>query len=174
MPELLIGCGSNRLKLPVPGRPRDWTALVTCDMNAAHGPNVVHDLNETPWPWADDTFDEVHGYEVWEHLGRQGDFRAFFAQFFEAWRILKPGGVLCGTSPSIHSPWLWGDPGHTRSIQAESFVYLSQAQYRKQLDCAPEFRTAMTDYRFCWKGDFEPMLLTDDGGTLRYILRAVK
>ena len=171
MPELLIGCGSRRDKLLCPpGRPKVWTGLMTCDLNADHHPYVIHDLERLPWPWEDSTFDEVHGYEVFEHLGRQGDFRAFFGQFQEAWRILKPGGYLCGTSPAPSSPWLWGDPGHTRAIQPESFVYLSQKEYQKQIG-----HTAMTDYRFCYAGDFEPMiLLPDSEGTFLYILRAVK
>ena len=171
MPELLIGCGSRRDKfLPPPGRPKVWTDLVTLDLNSDHHPDVVHDLESLPWPFAADTFDEVHGYEVFEHLGRQGDFRSFFAQFEEAWRILRPGGYLCGTSPATTSPWLWGDPGHTRVIAPETFTFLSQKQYQKQIG-----QTAMSDYRFCYRGDFEPMVLVPDAdGTFLYILRAVK
>lgn len=143
---------------------------MTCDMNADHSPDVVHDLETLPYPWPDGTFDEVHAYEVLEHLGRQGDFRSFFAQFQELWRILKPGGYLCGTSPAAGSPWLWGDPGHTRAIQPESFVYLSQEQYSKQIGV-----TAMTDYRFCYSGDFRPVIMMPDSeGTFLYILQAVK
>ncbi len=143
-------------------------------MNADHAPDVVHDLEALPYPWPDDTFDEVHAYEVLEHLGRQGDFRSFFGQFQELWRILKPGGYLCGTSPAVGSPWLWGDPGHTRVIQPQSFVYLDQEQYQKQVD-DPRSRTAMTDYRFCYSGNFKPMILVPDAdGIFLYILQAVK
>lgn len=143
---------------------------MTCDMNADHSPDVVHDLESVPYPWPDNTFDEVHAYEVLEHLGRQGDFRSFFAQFQELWRILKPGGYLCGTSPARGSPWLWGDPGHTRSIQPESFVYLSREEYEKQVG-----KTAITDYRFCYSGDFRPVIMMPDcEGTFLFILKAVK
>lgn len=131
---------------------------------------MVHDLEVLPWPWPDSTFDEVHGYEVLEHLGRQGDFRSFFAQFQEIWRVLKPGGYLCGTSPSVKSPWLWGDPGHTRVISPESFVFLSQEEYIKQIG-----KTAMSDYRFCYGGDFKPAIMVPDAeGTFLYILQAIK
>jgi len=139
-------------------------------MNPDHHPDVLYDLTRLPWPWPDNSFDELHAYEVWEHLGQQGDYRAFFAQFQEAWRILKPGGYLCGTSPANNSPWLWGDPGHTRAIQPETFTFLSQKQYQKQIG-----ETSMTDYRFCYSGDFEPMVLIPDaGGTFLYILKAIK
>ena len=32
------------------------------------GADVVHDLNSMPWPFGNDTFDEVHAYDVIEHL----------------------------------------------------------------------------------------------------------
>lgn len=144
---------------------------MTCDMNADHSPDVIHNLELVPYPWPTNHFDEVHGYEVLEHLGQQGDFRSFFAQFQEIWRILKPGGYLCGTSPAVGSPWLWGDPGHTRAIQPESFAYLNQEVCRKnRADGTP-----MTDYRFCYSGDFRPVILMPDSeGTFLYILQAVK
>jgi SAM-dependent methyltransferase len=172
--ELLIGAGRRHVKMLIPpDRPEEWTGLVKLDVNPDHAPDVVWDLEKTPWPFKDDTFDEVHAYEVLEHLGRQGDFRSFFAHFEEIWRVLKPGGYLCGTSPSIRSPWLWGDPGHTRAITRESFTFLSQREYRKQVD---EAATPMSDYRFCYRGDFEwlPEWLNDRGQTFLYVLRAVK
>ena len=58
--------------IPDPGRP-GWTDLVTLDVNADHSPDVVHDLESVPLPFADETFDEIHAYEVLEHTGAQGD-----------------------------------------------------------------------------------------------------
>lgn len=170
--ELLIGCGSTRDKrLFPPGRPRDWEGLVTCDMNADHSPDVVHDLESVPYPWPDDTFDEVHAYEVLEHLGRLGDFRSFFAQFQELWRILRPGGYLCGTSPAEGSPWLFGDPGHTRVISPQTFSFLDQEVCQKNRAAG----TPMTDYRFCYSGDLRPVIMMPDSeGTFLFILKAVK
>ncbi len=80
--ELLIGCGNSRRKKL--GFSREWSNLVTVDHDPDCGADVVHDLDETPWPFADDSFDECHGYEVLEHLGRQGDHRSFFRHFHES------------------------------------------------------------------------------------------
>ena len=60
MSELLLGCGSNRdKKLSAQGRAA-WSGLVTLDINADHAPDVVHDLNVLPLPFADEQFEEIH------------------------------------------------------------------------------------------------------------------
>lgn len=144
--ELLIGCGADRRKrVGDPDRP-EFTDLVTLDINPDVGADVVWDLNALPLPFADDTFDEIHAYDVLEHVGRQGDWRFFFAQFADFWRILKPGGALCGVSPLPHSPWAWADPGHTRIIAPQSFHFLAQPNYG---------RAPMTDYRGVYSADFD-------------------
>jgi SAM-dependent methyltransferase len=178
--ELLLGCGSSRaIRFPWNGREK-WTQLVTLDWNADHKPDVVHDLESLPYPFADDTFDEVHAYEVLEHLGRLGDFRSFLAQFSELWRILKPGGHLAATCPSYRSMWAFGDPSHTRVLNEGSLVFLSQRQYREQVG-----KTAMSDFRFCYSADFKPAtyrgsdgkvypFVMDDGESFHFVLEAIK
>jgi SAM-dependent methyltransferase len=191
--ELLIGCG-NRRDVRIAGRVRyavrsQWARLVTADIDARCDPDLLIDLNTPPWfdlrginahlanPDVFDTagtlrgdlFDEVHAYEVLEHLGRQGDAPAFFATFAECWRVLKPGGLLCATVPSARSRWLWGDPGHTRAVLPESLTFLIQSEYAQQVG-----RTPMSDYRDVYRADFEPVDASDDGETFAFILRAVK
>lgn len=169
MAELLLGCGGKRVKQLVWEGRSEWAALTTLDINPAHEPDVVWDLNQRPLPFDDDSFDEVHGYELFEHLGRQGDWRGFFEEWSEYWRILKPGGMLFGTSPSRRSGWAWGDPGHTRVISQETFVFLHQPSYTAQVGT-----TAMTDYRFVFRADFQPRHISDDGEQIQYILEAIK
>jgi SAM-dependent methyltransferase len=174
--ELLLGSGSNRDRRIVIEDREDWRQLVTLDHNADHKPDVVHDLEQLPYPFGDDTFDEIHAYEVLEHLGRQGDFRSFFAQFSELWRILKPGGFLAATCPSYRSMWAWGDPSHTRVLTSGTLVFLSQKQYQIQIG-----KTAMSDFRFCYRADFEPArepngrpVFVEDEESFQFVLQAVK
>lgn len=167
--ELLIGCGSRREKLLKAPRHETWSNLTTLDINADHMPDVQWDLGRLPLPFDAETFDEIHAYEVLEHIGAQGDYKTFFAQFSEFWRILKPGGYLCATCPSWKSMWAWGDPSHTRVMTSGSLVFLSQAQYVKQVG-----KTAMSDFRYLYKADFETAFVQEDDNQLAFVLRAIK
>lgn len=168
--ELLIGCGNRRKKLLSQPDRREWTNLVTLDHDPGCGADIVHDMEITPWPVETDSCDEVHAYEVLEHLGRQGDYRSFFATFGEIYRILKPGGMLMATCPLWNDKWAWGDPSHTRIVSNESLVFLDQQEYARQVG-----KTAMTDFRWLWKGDLERVTVGNvDDGHFGFILQAHK
>lgn len=168
--ELLIGCGNNRKKkLTFEEIPNEWVELVTLDVDESIECDVHHDLSILPLPFDDNVFDEIHGYEVLEHCGQQGDWRFFFDQFSEFHRILKPGGYFIATVPMWDSQWAWGDPGHTRIISDASLTFLNQAEYDKQVG-----KSAMTDYRGHYKADFELYAKDEGDETFGFILRALK
>lgn len=167
--ELLLGCGGTRDKrIGLPDH-KEWEGLVTLDRNPAHKPDVVWNLEQTPWPFEDGSADEIHMYEVLEHLGRQGDEDSFFRHFFEVWRILKPGGVLFATVPHWKSLWAFGDPGHRRIINPGSLVFLNQEEYHNQIGV-----TAMSDYRYLWTGDFIKVSDKELEHQYCFVLEAVK
>lgn len=167
-----------------------WQDLVTVDLDPACDPDVVMDLSEAVWTtdrhgirrrlglfvkeddcyvFASDGFDEVHAYEVLEHIGRQGDCELFFAQFDEIHRMLKHGGFLCATVPSRFSPWLWADPGHTRAILPETLVFLNRPHYQRWVGCSPS-----SDYRSMFEGDWDIVHSADDDLLHTFVLQAVK
>lgn len=135
--ELLIGCGNRRSKV----FGGDWREPVTLDLDPGVSPDVVWDLNNLPLPFADGSFDEIHCIDVLEHTGALGDWRFFFAQFDDFWRVLKPGGTFNCVAPRTDSVWAWGDPGHVRVITPEQMTYLHRPAY------AQVGSTPMTDYR---------------------------
>jgi hypothetical protein len=167
--ELLLGCGAVRDRVLAVDDYQDWSDLTTLDINPDHHPDVVYDIGNIPLPFDDESFDEIHAYEVLEHVGRQGDFRFFFAQFSDFWRILRPNGAICGSCPHLRSAWFWGDPGHTRVIQQESLLFLNQEEYTKQVGVTP-----MSDYRHWYKADFQPLFSDTQNGRYFFAMRAIK
>ena len=173
--ELLLGCGYKKEKrIVVPGTPSQWQNLTTVDVNPRCRPDVVADLNTEGWYCTTGieryyAYDEIHAYEVLEHLGSQGDFQHFFRTFQNLWDLLKDGGYLCATTPSRHSPWLWGDPGHRRAILPESLVFLDQTEYTRQVD-----KTSMSDYRECYTADFRIVHSQENLYTHTFVLQAIR
>jgi len=154
---LLIGAGSSRDKRIVHELTPDaeFNDLVTLDITGVA--DIYHDLNEIPYPFRDKAFTEIHAYEVLEHCGSQGDGEFFFGQFNEFWRILKPGGVFCGSVPHYKGPWAFGDPGHKRILPPSVFGYLTESFY-DQLG-----ETFCADYRDLIKGYWK-LIGTDEIG----------
>ena len=194
MSELLLGCGFARKKLlALPGEPHEWKDLVTLDNNEACKPDLRCDLDyfdafgcwliqhvftkrayectrDTGHHIDDSQFDEVHAYEVLEHLGQQGDARSFFLCFENVWRVLKPGGHLFATVPSRYSAWLWGDPSHRRVICAESLAFLSQEVIAKNRAQG----SAMSDFSALWTRDFKVLSAQDNHTSFIFCLQAIK
>lgn len=166
--ELLIGCGNARKKmLSIDGKKdTGWKDLKTLDMDPRCNPDVLWDLNNLPLPFVDESFHEIHAYEVLEHIGKQGDWRAFFDQFTEFHRILKPDGHFFATVPMWDCEWAWGDPGHTRVITPGTLTFLQQSAYESDVG-----RTAMTDYRSYYKVDWELIGAQEANQRLCFVLK---
>jgi SAM-dependent methyltransferase len=174
----------------------DWRDLVTLDVNVSCAPDIVLNLDTHPDIWqyirkignpkalyweplplapaeafrvASNYFDEVHAYEVLEHLGQQGDYAKFFENFSGIWRVLKPGGMLVATVPSRFSPWFWGDPGHRRAILPETLDFLNQPFYEAVVGKSPS-----SDYRDIYRADFDVTYRFDNRAHHTFILTAVK
>lgn len=175
MRELLLGCGHRRTKLiATPGHPF-FENLTTLDTNPDCKPDVVFNLdNVNPvfgfkLPFENETFDEIHGYEVLEHVGAQGDYRAFFCEFSEYYRILKPNGLFCATVPKWDGIWAFGDPGHRRIINEGTLVFLSKQQYAEQLGKGP-----MSDYRsLLGETDFDLVWAETRGDSFCFVLKKI-
>jgi|SRR3989344_188865 len=75
--KLNLGCGEDKKE-----------GYVNVDFHSHVKPDVVHDLNVVPYPFAESTFDLVEAYHVLEHLDKP------FVVMKELHRILKPGGTI--------------------------------------------------------------------------------
>lgn len=103
---------------------------------------IVWDLNNHPLPFEDDTFDEIHAYQILEHLGSQGDYKFFFSEFNEYWRIIKPNGIMHIVVPEWNKIWAWGDPGHTRILPSVFYYFLE----KESVELNKQIATSMSDY----------------------------
>ena len=84
------------------------------DIDPNHHPDVVHDLNQVPWPFQDNQFTEVVGIHVLEHLDD------ISKTVKELYRICRPQGVIRIQVPHF-SCWQANVPHHKLRFSYFSF-----------------------------------------------------
>lgn len=126
-----LGCGLDRR-----------SGFINLDRNGLLQPDIIHDLEMQPWPFADNSAAEILAKHVLEHLIKQGDHTGFFNFFRECYRILKTGGIVKVHVPSYRFENAFGDPGHKSAYSRKTFLFLSKKAY----DFNREHKTTMTQY----------------------------
>ncbi len=137
--KLDLGCGSNK-------HGDDYIGIDISDETDA---NIIHDLNMYPWPFEDNSIDEVycenyvehipHDTGVKEALFEANTFEEFkklyiekskldgYIKFFnELYRIMKPESKAIITVPYYTSVRAFGDPTHHRYVGDFSLLYLNK------------------------------------------------
>jgi len=77
--------------------------------------DIVHDLNITPYPFQENSVDEIHIYHVLEHLTDP------ISKLEDLHRILKPGGIIHIRVPHFSSMGAFTDMTHIRPFGYMSF-----------------------------------------------------
>lgn len=158
--RLNLGCG--RAQLPtVRGSQFHWhiehylpdsaydtdAGWVNVDAVPQDGVDQVVDIFTYPWPFADNSVDEIWCSHIVEHIPHEVRFgptivggigyapsdelyRAaksdgFYAFFYEVWRVLKPDGLIHVVCPYAFSVGGMSDPQHRRYITTATFGYLA-------------------------------------------------
>lgn len=104
--KLNLGCGTH---------PREgWVNL---DRVKMPGVDVVHDLDDLPWPFIDGEAEEIFGEDVFEHVDDPIGFMA------ECWRVLAVGGHLRLRTTFWQSKSAYTDPTHKRFCTELTFDY---------------------------------------------------
>jgi len=99
---------------------------INLDMNPKANPDVLHDLNELPLPFEDNTFDCVLATHIFEHLEKT----QWVKVVADIHRILKPGGAMIAVTPHGSSDVALGMAQHKQAffectwntIRAESYT----------------------------------------------------
>ena len=166
--ELNLGCGFYEKKRYFYKKNVEFKNVIKLDVNPECNPDIVWDLNKHPLPFDDAIFNEIHAYHILEHLGSQGDYKFFFSEFNEYYRILKKNGELFGIVPSIKSNWAIGDPGHTRVFHPYWLSFLDASKYDELGE------TSMSDYRNLIKCNYKIIDIKNNDDSFCFILRAIK
>ena len=99
-----IGCGANKV-----------AGAIGMDVNPRTAADVIHDLDDLPYPFADDSFDEVIGRHVIEHVQNPMGVMA------ELHRIARAGGVVKLLAPHWTNPDFATDLTHRNHLNSYSF-----------------------------------------------------
>lgn len=101
-----LGCGNKKR-----------VGSIGVDINPDTDADIVHDLNQFPYPFDSSMFDEIYADNVIEHLDN------VLKVMEELHRISKPGGILIIKVPYFRSRFAYIDPTHKHFFTTESFTY---------------------------------------------------
>lgn len=109
-----IGCG--KAKQP---------HFVGMDIRSAEGVDIVHDLEEFPWPIEDDSCNVILASHILEHIKpwKFMDPAGRPCVMGEIWRVLKADGQLLLTCPYGVGPGFVQDPTHCNPISEATLQY---------------------------------------------------
>jgi len=113
--KLNLGCGVNQR-----------TGWVNVDSSPACKPDLVFDLETTPWPWPDSSIEEMAFNHSLEHMGQ--DSRVFLAIMKEIYRVAQPGGLIRINVPHPRHDNFLNDPTHVRPITPEMLTMFDRAK----------------------------------------------
>ncbi len=105
-----IGCGTS----VQPG-------FVGMDHQALDGVDVVHNWDDFPWPFEDESVLTAIASHVVEHVNPVNGH--FISWMNEVWRVLQPNGQLAIVTPYAGSPGYWQDPTHCNPCSEATAFY---------------------------------------------------
>jgi hypothetical protein len=119
--KLDIACGQNK--------PAGFKGI-----DIAGDADIIHDLNETPWPIKSGCVEQAFCSHYVEHIphwrpGWEAD--GWFRFFDELYRVMKPDATGEFIHPYTMSVRAFWDPTHTRYIHEMSWYYLNR-EWREQ------------------------------------------
>lgn len=118
--RLNLGCGAR--KFP------EWSNI---DNSPFCSPDQIVDLEQFPWPWPDNSIDEVRMYRVLEHLGAEN--AVYFQIIKELYRVCRDGAAIHIIALHPRHDDFIDDPTRVRPVTQESMKLLSQAANREWL-----------------------------------------
>lgn len=105
-----------------------WTNV---DKDEHSKPDIVWDLEITPWPWKNESVNAIKLIHTLEHLGR--DTMTYLAIWKELWRISKHNTTIDIIVPHWLHENFAHDPTHVRAITPISVAMFDQERNNENL-----------------------------------------
>lgn len=98
---------------------------INTDIVELPGIDHVFNVMHFPWPYEDNSADEIKAKDLIEHLPTHtNEYENSLLKFLEeCYRILKPGGLLWIQTPGWDASFLWIDPTHVRGYDIRSMDF---------------------------------------------------
>lgn len=118
---------SNPLRLNLGSGQRSLEGYLNVDKFGE--PDVHWDLEKFPWPWEDNSAEEVKLIHVLEHLGQQTE--TYFQILQELYRIAQPNAKIHIIVPHHRHDNFVHDPTHVRAITPMGLQMFSRRMNRE-------------------------------------------
>lgn len=126
--EDVLGYSGIKINLGSGADPKE--GYVNVDMVDLPEVDVVHNLIKFPYPFEDNSADNIMAVDVIEHLPTYiGEDHGVIKFLEECHRILKPGGELYIQTPGWRAEFLWIDPTHVRGFDIQSMDFFDPSTH---------------------------------------------
>lgn len=131
--KLNLGCGSKKID-----------GFLNVDKYSTSTTDIVFDLETIPWPWQNDSVDEIRFIHSLEHMGRDTD--TYLAIIKELYRICRDGSKVEIHVPHPRHDNYLGDPTHVRPVTPQSLTLFDKLKNEEWIAGGVSAATPLAKY----------------------------
>jgi cyclopropane fatty-acyl-phospholipid synthase-like methyltransferase len=109
-----------QMKLNLGAGNKKVDGFISVDKYPSITTDLVFDLESTPWPWEDNSVDQVLLIHALEHMGKNTD--DYLSIICELYRVCRDGAEILIHVPHPRHDNFLGDPTHVRAITPQQLT----------------------------------------------------